>query len=307
MRLTPGALLLRFHQTFGHGLTVAWFRDVIRPRILSTYPVRQTDDRCCEIHILTSKQDWLNAVWTLKSFYRFSGRRYRLCIHEDGSLSRSEIDTMRGQFPNARIVTRLDADIRLSRTLANFPRCRALRASNPLAMKLFDFIEFLEGERMALFDSDLLFFDEPSTYLSRVEDANYKLNTFNADLGTRYTLDVDHPKFALREPVQRRLNSGFGLVHSRSLPPAWIEEFLGLPNIHDGNPWLIEQTLIALCSSRYGVELLPEEYSVRLDEGIGDRPMRHYVGKIRHLMYGEGMRRLSQLGLVNNGAGGQQC
>jgi hypothetical protein len=32
----------------------------------------------CKLH--TSKNDWLNLVWTLKSFYISSGRRYALCI-----------------------------------------------------------------------------------------------------------------------------------------------------------------------------------------------------------------------------------
>ena len=53
----------------------------------------------------------------------------------------------------------------------------------------------------------------------------------------------------------------------------------------------IEQTLFALCSSRYGVELLPEAYDVHLDEGIRG-PVRHYVGAVRQQMYGEGIRRL---------------
>ena len=86
MKLTPGALWLRANQKFGHGLRVAWYRDVVRPRILSTPPITGTTDKRCEIHVLTSKNDWLNLVWTLKSFYISSGRRYALCIHEDGSL-----------------------------------------------------------------------------------------------------------------------------------------------------------------------------------------------------------------------------
>jgi len=300
MRLTPGAFLLKFRQTFGDGLTVAWFRDIVRPQILRSPPVRKTDDYRCEIHILTSKQDWLNAMWSLKSFYRVSGRCYGLCIHEDGSLADPEIRILQEHFPSARIVTRSEADETLRRSLLRFPRCQAFRESHPLAMKLFDFVEFLESERMALFDSDLLFFAEPSVYLSRVENSAYKINTFNADIATRYTLDAEKLNLAVRGPVQARLNSGFGLIHSKSLPREWIEEFLELPNILSGNPWLIEQTLIALCSSRYGVELLPEEYSLRLDEGIGERPMRHYVGKIRHLMYGEGMRRLSRIGILDS-------
>ncbi len=58
----------------------------------------------------------------------------------------------------------------------------------------------------------------------------------------------------------------------------------------DGHFWRIEQTIFALISARWGGELLPEEYRVYLDVPLGPRPFRHYVGAIRHLMYGQGIR-----------------
>ena len=41
MRLTPGALWLGLNRKFEHGLQVAWYRDVVRPRILNTPPIAQ--------------------------------------------------------------------------------------------------------------------------------------------------------------------------------------------------------------------------------------------------------------------------
>jgi hypothetical protein len=87
-------------------------------------------------------------------------------------------------------------------------------------------------------------------------------------------------------------------VHRNSICWDWTEEFLALPGILDGYFWRIEQTLFALCSSRHGVELLPQEYALRLEPGIGDRCFRHYIGAIRHLMYGEGMARLVKDGFL---------
>src|SRR5438445_810490 len=127
MRLTPGALWLRFRRKFGHGLLVAWYRDVVRPRILSTPPIAGTTDKRCEIHVLTSKEDWLNLVWTLKSFYVASGRRYALCIHEDGSVEESALAALQQQFPAARIVRRAEADAKLAVMLRSHPRSLAFR------------------------------------------------------------------------------------------------------------------------------------------------------------------------------------
>ena len=85
-----GALCLTVRQSLRHGLRVAYWRDVVRPRILQTRPVTGTTDGTCEIHALTSADDWLNLIWALKSFYHASSRNYRLCIHEDGSLTESQ-------------------------------------------------------------------------------------------------------------------------------------------------------------------------------------------------------------------------
>src|SRR6516165_8844046 len=299
MRLTPGALWLRLRQRLGHGLRVAWYRDVVRPRILSTLPIEDTTDQRCDIHVLTSAGDWLNLIWTLKSFYCASGRRYGLCIHDDGSVDETAIDALRSHFPAARIIRRKEADAKTAEVLRNYPRSLSFRNTNVFGPKLFDFIVYLESERMGMFDSDLLFFAEPSAYLQRVEDPTYRRNSFNGDVDrTYYTVDAEIIRPLIGHDLQPRVNAGFGLVHRDSIRWDWTEEFLALPGILEGHFWRIEQTLYALCSSRYGVDLLPDEYTLWLAPGVGDRCFRHYPGAIRHLMYGEGIARLVKDGFL---------
>src|SRR5689334_17586963 len=108
--MSLGSLYLKLHQKFGHGLTTAYYRDVVRPRILKTAPVKVTTDSRCEIHVLTSSKDWLNLVWTLKSFYAVSGRKYALCIHDDGSLNEGARSALQRHFPSARVILRAEAD-----------------------------------------------------------------------------------------------------------------------------------------------------------------------------------------------------
>ncbi len=227
-----------------------------------------------------------------------SCRRYALCIHEDGSLGDAEITALRHHFPAARVILRTQADTTLRQVLRRHPRSLAFRNTNVFGPKIFDIIAFLESDRMGLFDSDLLFFSEPTVYLRRVEDVSYRRNTFNADCGDHYTVDVTALGDQIGQDVLPRVNAGFGLVHRDSIRWDWTEEFLALLSILTGNVWRIEQTLFALCSSRYGVELLPDEYTLSLEPGIRDRPFRHYVGRIRHLMYREGMAQLSRDGLL---------
>jgi hypothetical protein len=202
-------------------------------------------------------------------------------------------------FPRARLIRRAEADARLAELLRGFPRSLRFRNTNLLAPKVFDFAAFLESDRMGLFDSDVLFFAEPKAYLQRIEDPEYRRNTFNADFDNAYTVDPDAVRGLIGRDLQPHVNTGLGLVHRDSIRWDWIEEFLALPGILAGHFWRIEQTVFALCSSRYGVELLPNEYTLRLEPGIGTRPFRHYVGAIRHLMYGEGMAQLARDGFLD--------
>jgi hypothetical protein len=264
---------------------------------LDTQPIPDTTDRTCEIHVFTCAKDWLNVVWTLKSFYHYSNRNYALCIHDDGTLKESDRATLKYHFPDARIIDRPSADERIFSHLASHPRCLEFRKTNHLSPKVFDFAAYLESDRMLLLDSDILFFAEPEALLQRIEDPNHCLNTVNGDVSSAYTVDPALVREKFGFEVIDRFNSGLGLIHKASLNLDWIEEFLALPDIV-GHFWRIEQTLYALCSSRFGVELLPSEYDVHLEGSINGSPSRHYVGQIRHLMYGEGIRHLVQNGFL---------
>jgi len=284
-------LLYNLNQRFEHGLGTAYYRDIVRPKILGTPPVAHTTNSTCEIHVFTCSKDWLNLIWTLKSFYWASKRQYALCIHDDGTLLEENRAVLQHHFPNARIIDRPSADAKVLAELQAYPRCLEFRQSNHLSPKVFDFLAYLESDRMLLLDSDILFFAEPTELLQRIEDPTYLLNTVNGDVSSAYTVNPQVVEDKLGFDVIDRFNSGLGLIHKASFNLDWIEEFLALPDIL-GHFWRIEQTLYALLSSRFGAELLPPAYDVHLDGGIGTSPSRHYVGKIRHLMYDEGIRQL---------------
>lgn len=292
--VTPGRLVYLLKLKFGDGWRVAYCRDVIRPRILDTPPIR-TADTSCEIHVLTSRGDWINLLWALKSFYRYAGRRYALCIHDDGTLGGEACEAIREAFPDTRLISRPEADDRLEPLLAEFPRSRELRATNTLALKVFDFSAFLKSPRMMIFDSDILFFARPDALLETLESSTR--NTLNKDWRYGYTIG---PEVIARLDFELPplINSGLGLIHRNSIRPEWTEEFLELPGMLS-HPHQIEQTLIALCCARFGFSMLPSEYDVVTGPIQNAVPCRHYAGPMRPLMYSEGMRRLSDLGFLN--------
>jgi glycosyltransferase involved in cell wall biosynthesis len=295
--MTPGRAVYLVRSRFRHGLCTAWYRDAVRPRILDTGPIRTEADGVCEIHVLTSAEDWLNLLWSLKSFYRYSGRRYPLCIHDDGRLTPEQRQTLQRHFPDARLILRSTAEAEVPPALEGYPRCLEFRRKNTLSLKLFDFRHFLRGDRMLLLDCDVLFFHSPDELLRRIEDPLYRKNSVNGDLSSAHTVSPEMVRERFGFELEPLFNSGLGLIHRDSLRLEWIEEFLELPGIL-GHFWRIEQTLFALCSGRHGGELLPDEYSVHQGPRRRGAPCRHYVGEIRQLMYGEGVRDLLRDGLL---------
>lgn len=291
--MSLGSVYLKYSQKYKHGLKAAWYRDVVRPQILKTKPFADTRSTQCEIHVLTSHSDFLNLLWALKSFYHYAKCNYSLCIHSDGSLNDNQIASFNFHFPNARVISKLDADEIMTKVLSNYPNAQRFRQSNHLAPKLFDFKYFLQSERMLLLDSDVLFFSYPEELMNRIESPRYIKNTFNKDVMYGYTIPLEELQPHLDFALTPYFNSGLGLIHKESINFDWIENFLSIPDIV-GHFWRIEQTLFALCCSKFGVELLPLEYDVRLDKNIKGLASRHYVGAIRHLMYAEGIRQLQQ-------------
>ena len=296
--ITAGRLVYLLKTKFSNGLRVAYFRDEVRPRILTQPPLDLPVDRSCEIHVLTSADDWLNLVWALRTFQKASGRNYALCIHDDGTLKAETIDSLRAAFPFARIISRSEADQRAAELLAPFPRCRKLRATNKLSLKVLDFPAFLDAERMILLDSDVLFFSKPTALLAALDDPCFTQNTLNRDWREGYTIDLAATRPLLDFDCPAFINSGLGLIHKASLRLEWIENFLALPGI-DSHSHQIEQTLIALCSAKFGFRMLPAVYDVHPGPRKTDAPSRHYAGPMRPLMYEEGIRELAEKGFLN--------
>lgn len=266
--------------------------DRLRHQILTASPTPKLDDDAAEVHVITSKTDWLNALWGLFSFYRLSGERYRLCVHEDGSLEEAEFNAIRRIFPGCRIISEKEAQATVIPWLKNFPRCQLMRKLRFISQKEFDFNYYLEAEIGILFDSDLLFFRRPDFVCDELIKDRRAGNWVNRDVEPGLSIpspDIER-KFGFSVPSL--YNTGWGTWHRGSIRNEDLEGFLEDFQVLD-HPWRFEQTLHALSSGKtVGAYLLPEEYDVYWGP-IKEKPvMRHYVGAIRHLMYSEGIRRL---------------
>jgi len=296
--IAPGRIWYLVRKYHREGWTTPYWRDRVRPRILRTAPVRTAATGPVEVHCLTSRDDLPNLLWSLKSFYHFARRDYPLVVLEDGSLQDADAATLADHFPDARLVRKHEADAVMEDRLARYPRCREYRRKHPLARKAFDAGCFLEAPRMLLLDSDVLFVSEPTRLIEHAENPRYSKSAFNADIAPALNISAEEARSRFGIELVERINSGIALIRRQALVLEWMEEFLGCPSVTEGHFWRIEQTLLALCASREGAELLPAEYRVSLERGIGGCVAKHYVGAVRHLMYNEGMAELKRRGFL---------
>ena len=295
-----GRLLLQARNKFGHGPRVAYYRDVVRPRILKTAPINTASGGVAEVVVLSSHNDLLNLLWSLKSFYHQTRENFPLVILDDGSFTGVDTATVLSHFPNARLILAERANSEVPTILRGYPLCARFREFHPLARKIFDAAFYLSADRMLLLDSDLVFFRKPEELLAAAAGHCPAHNAFNEDVQPGLNISGDEATIRFDIQLLDRFNSGCGVLRREALRLDWMEEFLSAESIWNGHPWRIEQTLLALAACRDGAALLPSTYRVSLEAGIEGCVMRHYVGAVRHLMYREGIATLMRKGLLNS-------
>jgi hypothetical protein len=290
-------LWVRFQELNREGWFRAWQRRAIQRLILATPPVKTATTGPAEVRVLTWRRDWMNQLWALKTFYHFAGVDYPLHIH-DGGLDRGQGERLLAHFPNARFVAADEALTHITKVLTarRLPHCLEFRRNNPFGVKLIDYFAFSTAQRVVSIDSDILFFRRPDELLDA--DGDPRRNLFNRDVRDWYCLEPERLEglFGIRPPAG--VNAGLSLIWRESVDLNFVEHCLArmeLPAHH----WLTEQTVHAINSKAYGIELLPDTYCV----GEGPLPAeqlvcKHYPGPYRPQMYAEGMRRLVGSGFL---------
>ncbi len=290
-------LYLDFRWSTREGLRHAWRRRRMQRKILKTPPIYTSRGGPVEVRMLTWRRDCLDAIWALKGFYHFSTCDYPLYIH-DGGLAEGQAALLQAHFPNATIVTADAADREVETTLAGrgLERCLEYRRVNITTRKLFDFFLLSNADYVISIDSDIVFFRKPE--LLCVPRSGISKNRYNQDDGYWYSMSLEEMEASFGIRPREGINSGLSVVRRQSIDFDSIERWLANRKLREDR-WVTEQTLQALCSTVYGVELLPETYCVSTKPGLRpDTVCKHYTGFFRYLQYEEGMRQLVEAGFI---------
>ncbi|MGA7870705.1 MAG: hypothetical protein WCA22_07380 [Candidatus Binatus sp.] len=290
-------LYLDARWTWREGLRPAWRRVRIQRQILKTPPVRTARRGPVEVRVLTWWRDWVNIVWALKSFYHFAGVDYPLYIH-DGGLRPANLDALQQHFPDCHLVLEQESNARVSELLSarGLERCQSYRLRNVATRKLLDYFLLSDADCIISVDSDIVFFRRPTELC--VPADQLRKNYYNRDENYWYSLTPQECESELGVVPQPYVNSGLFLVRRESIDFESIERWLKNPKLF-ADAWVSEQTLHALCSSAYGVGLLPDSYLVSTRPGLKDDLVcKHYPGFFRPLLYEEGMAHLIRTGFL---------
>jgi len=251
------------------------------------------------IHILTSRRDWLGALWSVRTFLEFMDESLPVFFHDDGTLTSSIADQLRISLPGATVVFAREAEVEIARRLRDFPLCAAARHRHVMTHKLLDVALLAPSPRYIMLDSDLLFFRNPGEVVQWIKQGE-RVNLWNSDEGNHCNLTVEEARVRHGVSLFEGMNAGFGCVWRECVDFRLLEDYFSHESVWS-HPHRVEQTAYALLSGRFGARLLPRTYLVDSNRAVGlptGLVMKHYVGKIRDLFFSEGIKHLLAQGFV---------
>jgi hypothetical protein len=292
--ISPGRLWWLLMRDVKRGWDATYYDYRVKPLILKwEWPFWAEPPMSVPVHVLTGEKDWLLCAWMLASFFHHTEQTWNVVIHDDGTLTEDIRRELSRLFQTARIIPRLQADATLDAVLRPFPLVYEYRGMHPLALKIFDMPHYCESGRFIMLDSDVLFFNHPREIMDWVE-SGAKECWFNEDVEDTSLLTEADAMEDLNVILWPRVNSGISLITKEAIDYEFCDRALGETSILKGHIWRVEQTLLALCASRYGKGgLLPKTYEVSLGRHASESSVaRHYVGAVRDRFFGEGLKRL---------------
>lgn len=191
----------------------------------------------------------------LASLLRFSSEPISLLIHDDGSLTNEDRETLLNDLPGSEIVSRADADAIVQPLLTRYPKCHTYRERHPLALKLID-MALLEPDELAYCDSDVYFLRRHTGLFAWPNPQTGAV--FMQDIQDAYSLRPWHVFPIGQIHMPHRTNSGIIFFRRAAYDLDFVEWLLSQPKLEGvfakRGHW-IEQTCWAALGWRAGCYL----------------------------------------------------
>jgi hypothetical protein len=269
-------------------------------KILSSKPITCKPNTDIEIHVLYCKKNILDSLWSLKTFFYYSGLQADLYIHSDGSLKQRHKNIYRKHFTNCNIIDRKDATEKMATYLRKYETSLQFRRRKPFycSLKLFDPLFFSKQDNIFYIDSDILFFNKPDELIANVKKHQ---PFFNSDMEDSYSASAERLDDLFNVTMCRKFNAGLIYYNRQKYLKRldFIEHFFQTvekyhircsvgPNHH-------EQTLHAIFGSFIGSQRLGEKYQPGNKDMTDDTISCHFFSGARPThFYTKGLKMLKK-------------
>jgi hypothetical protein len=221
------------------------------------------------------------ALRCLSTLLQYSEEHIALQVHDDGTLTSEDVASLKQRL-DAGVLTRAEADQRMSELEIRYPAAALFRKSNPLALKLLDLALLGDEVDVAYCDSDVLFLRPFKGLFDLPENASAFFMGDDQNSFSVRSWDL------LRYPSLRlvaRLNSGLFVVRRRAIDLDLAEWFFQQPGFRFAPVW-VEQTCWALLAHRAGARLMaPQQVMIpRRGESDDAAVALHFVSPVRDLL-----------------------
>ncbi len=276
--------------------TVLYYKYQYRPLILDSPRFECFGEAEFEIHMIVCAKDVLDAIWTVKSFFFYSGLRPCVYIHEDGSFTEKHRSLFAEHFGGIKIITAAESDTRMKKFLTRYPVTYSYRQKPSFycARKLLDVLNYGSAQQLLILDSDVLFFQKPTELLSCVQKQK---SCFNSDYKSAYALSARSFFESIEKPILESVNAGLVLIdrkfHISQLPviESYFSFVSGLPQPRDINRH--EQSIYALLLSLADAQRLSAMYQISSAQITSQTISHHFVNDgSRAFFYSRGLRQL---------------
>jgi len=259
---------------------------LLAPIVVACATRSRTEELPVSVHLLVSSKTWRMGLMAVLSLEYFSGRRWIIMIHDDGSLDELSRESILAKLPGASLITRTEAENAFTARLGNYPACSRNRSKHNFFLKFFDPWLHAPHEKYILMDADVIFYRHPQEvveWANRNDEVCLYMRDIKEVFCTSRNLIEEFCGFQVATPF----NAGFLCMTKSAIDPDFCEQFLSAFENKSEHPQFLEQTLHAICVSRgHSACELPSTYEMTWNLlRMPDSICRHYVGpaKFDHL------------------------
>ncbi len=251
------------------------------------------DGHAVEIHSLLCHAHVDMYLWSVFTFQHFVGVALPVVVHDDGTLTESDLRLLESRVHGIRIISRTEADAQASELLKDKPRCLEYRSQTPFGPKLFDYNLMHRGRATIHLDSDVIFLSDASRLREIIHAVPHRFHYNSEKRNPSYNDEALglSPRFG---PCAGDINAGL-MYHPRA--------FATLDELETCVGWILDnyrgplrkddQLVYSVMAGRIGSDALPGPYRVSLTEDVG-APLvsQHYHSVSKSHMAYHGIREI---------------